>query len=105
VQASPAPLAVPAPEAAEVEAELSIASTPMSILVVEDTPDARTMLSELLLVLGHCVEGVGSAEEALDLLAHKQFDVLLTDHSLPGMSVLDEITHGAQDRPQPDHQN
>ena len=60
----------------------------MSILVVEDNPDARTMLSELLLILGHSVEGVGSAEQALELLPHRRFDILLTDHSLPGMSGL-----------------
>ncbi|QOY94842.1 response regulator [Massilia sp. UMI-21] len=82
-----APAPAPAPEAAQ--APLSIAAAPMSILVVEDNTDARTMLSELLLILGHAVEGVGSAEEALDLLAHKQFDILLTDHSLPGMSGLE----------------
>jgi CheY-like chemotaxis protein len=49
------------------------------------------MLSELLLVLGHAVEGAGSAEQALEILAEKQFDILLTDHSLPGMSGLELV--------------
>jgi len=84
---TPAPAPAAVPEA--VEAEPSAASQPLSILVVEDNTDARTMLSELLLILGHAVEGVGSAEQALALLEHKRFDVLLTDHSLPGMSGLD----------------
>jgi CheY-like chemotaxis protein len=63
--------------------------TPLSILVVEDNPDARAMLSELLLLLGHSVEGAGSAEQGLEMLAERAFDVLLTDHSLPGMSGLE----------------
>jgi signal transduction histidine kinase/DNA-binding response OmpR family regulator len=86
---APEPATVPdaAPEAADLG--LAAASKPMSILVVEDNPDARTMLGELLLILGHSVEGVGSAEQALDMLAQKQFDVLLTDHSLPRMSGLE----------------
>jgi signal transduction histidine kinase/CheY-like chemotaxis protein len=83
----PAP-AVPA-SAAEAEAALSTAARPLSILVVEDNQDARAMLSELLLVLGHAVEGAGSAEQALGILAERQFDILLTDHSLPGMTGLD----------------
>jgi CheY-like chemotaxis protein len=65
------------------------AVAPLSILVVEDNPDARAMLSELLMLLGHSVEGVGSAEQALEVLAEKRFDVLLTDFSLPGMSGLE----------------
>jgi CheY-like chemotaxis protein len=73
------------------------AVAPLSILVVEDNPDARAMLSELLMLLGHSVEGVGSAEQALEVLAEKRFDVLLTDYSLPGMSGLDlarRVTEG-----------
>jgi len=83
---------IDAPPAAKVEAAepaLSAAGNPLSILVVEDNHDARTMLSELLLILGHSVEGVGSAEQAIEVLAQKRFDVLLTDHSLPGMSGLE----------------
>lgn len=68
---------------------LSTAARPMSILVVEDNQDARAMLSELLLVLGHAVEGAGSAEQALEILEEKQFDILLTDHALPGMTGLE----------------
>jgi signal transduction histidine kinase/CheY-like chemotaxis protein len=77
------PAQVPATEA------MPVAVTPLSILVVEDNPDARAMLSELLLLLGHSVEGAGSAELALEMLAQREFDVLLTDHSLPGMSGLE----------------
>ena len=81
---APAPAPAPAADAMPVAAV-----TPLSILVVEDNPDARAMLSELLLLLGHSVEGAGSAELALEMLGQRGFDVLLTDHSLPGMSGLE----------------
>jgi CheY-like chemotaxis protein len=92
--AQPAPpaaptLPAPAPASEGEEAGLAVTSKPRSILVVEDNQDARTMLGELLLILGHAVEAVGSAEQALELLAERQFDILLTDHSLPGMNGLE----------------
>jgi signal transduction histidine kinase/DNA-binding response OmpR family regulator len=86
---APAPTPVHAPAPDDAGAGLHAAVQPLSILVVEDNQDARTMLAELLLILGHSVEGVGSAEQALELLAEKRFDILLTDHSLPGMSGLE----------------
>jgi CheY-like chemotaxis protein len=93
-----APVAAPAPAAqASSGSGMPGAVAPLSILVVEDNPDARAMLSELLMLLGHSVEGVGSAEQALEVLAEKRFDVLLTDYSLPGMSGLDlarRVTEG-----------
>jgi signal transduction histidine kinase/DNA-binding response OmpR family regulator len=86
VAAVPAP-SVPAPAAPTNQP--SAPGQPLSILVVEDEQDARTLLGELLLVLGHAVEAVASAEEALQALENSRFDVLLTDISLPGMSGLD----------------
>jgi CheY-like chemotaxis protein len=90
---SPAPATLPAPAPAPAsgsdEAGLSASAHPRSILVVEDNQDARTMLGELLMILGHSVEAVGSAEQALEVLAERRFDILLTDHSLPGMNGLE----------------
>jgi signal transduction histidine kinase/DNA-binding response OmpR family regulator len=83
------PDALPAPAPASDDAGLGVTANPRAILVVEDNQDARTMLGELLMILGHSVEAVGSAEQALELLAEKRFDILLTDHSLPGMSGLE----------------
>jgi signal transduction histidine kinase/DNA-binding response OmpR family regulator len=86
---APATLPAPAPACESAEPKLAAGAQPKSILVVEDNQDARTMLGELLLILGHAVEAVGSAEQALELLAERQFDILLTDHSLPGMNGLE----------------
>lgn len=59
------------------------------VLVVEDTPVnqdlARAQLDRLDM---DCVI-VGSAEEALEMLAVDQFDAILMDHQLPGMNGRD----------------
>ncbi|MBC7454210.1 MAG: response regulator, partial [Massilia sp.] len=60
----------------------------LRILVVEDEPDNRTMLEELLVLLGHQVVSVADAEAAEALFSPGRFNVLLTDFHLPGMSGL-----------------
>ena len=62
---------------------------PLQILVVEDNDDARAMVQELLLLLGHSVRVAATAEEALPMLGAGGVDVLMTDVSLPGMSGID----------------
>lgn len=63
---------------------------PLRILVVEDNPDLRQLVCELLCNFGHDAMPVGSAEDALaELDAGAGFDVLLSDVSLPGMSGID----------------
>jgi PAS domain S-box-containing protein len=57
-----------------------------NILLVEDNADAREMTSELLAMLGHTVQAVGSAEEALGKLDTVGLEVLMTDITLPHMS-------------------
>jgi PAS domain S-box-containing protein len=65
------------------------ASIPLSILVVEDNKVLRQLICDMAGMLGHQVQGVASAEEATDLLAGANVDVLLTDINLPGMSGVD----------------
>jgi len=60
--------------------------TGQRILVVEDNLDAQQMACELLAMLGHTTQGVGSAEEALEVLTRERFDILFTDISLPRMN-------------------
>lgn len=66
-------------------------STPRrpTVLVVDDNPtDGK--LARILLSLGGCeVRLVGSAEEALGVLAKAPPDLLLVDIDLPGMSGLE----------------
>ncbi len=56
-----------------------------TILVVEDNFDNMTLVTWLLEDAGYAHVGVGSAEEALDVLQTRSFDLVLMDISLPGM--------------------
>ena len=89
VNAQPAPEQPPAPAPTAGAPAAPAAAEALSILVVEDNEDARSILLELLSVLGHQAEEAGTAEEALRICAERSFDVLLTDFKLPGMTGLD----------------
>jgi two-component system, cell cycle response regulator DivK len=56
-----------------------------AILVVEDNPDNMRLFAWTLEDEGYTFEGVRSAEEALQLLEQRSFDLVLMDISLPGM--------------------
>lgn len=78
-----------------IKAEAPVARS-RRILVVEDNADALDMLCALLKMLGHEVHGVSSAEQATVALADQNFDTLLTDIGLPGMSGLDLAVQAKQ---------
>jgi len=61
------------------------------ILVVEDRESLRRMLDRALSGEGHVVETAASGEEALGLLAERQYDLVLTDLKLPGQSGIDVL--------------
>jgi DNA-binding NtrC family response regulator len=54
------------------------------ILVVDDEEDLRQAIVDILTVEGFDVQGVASAEEAETMLTQTPYDVLITDHNLPG---------------------
>jgi len=56
------------------------------VLVVEDQPSIRRILTRILERDGHDVLIAGSAEEALTLAEQHPFDLLLTDVVMPGAS-------------------
>ena len=56
------------------------------ILVVEDEPDTRELLEYLLRWAGHHVHVTASGREALERLAIRSYDVILSDLHMPGMS-------------------
>ncbi len=58
-------------------------------LVVEDHPASRQVLSLQLEALGAQVTVCENAGQALALLKQRNFDVMLTDHSMPGMHGAD----------------
>lgn len=69
------------------------------VLLVEDNKMVRDSLVELIELLGHAATAVPDAEAALAALAAGEFDLLLSDLSLPGMSGLDLARQVAAARP------
>ncbi len=63
-----------------------------SILVVDDDTATRDLLLALLKAHHYRVEGVGSGEAALALLARIDFDLVLLDVNLPGKSGIDVLS-------------
>lgn len=57
----------------------------MSVLVVDDSEDTTEMVRHLLEMSGANVTAVTSGFEALRVAGEKQFDVVLSDISMPGM--------------------
>jgi PAS domain S-box-containing protein len=71
----------------------------LRILVVEDDAESRALACEMLDALGYEAQGVGSAEQALALLALAPVDVLFTDLNLPGMPGDELAVHACSIRP------
>jgi len=61
----------------------------MHILVADDDPANRELLTELLHHSGHSVTAARDGNEALAALAETHFDVVLMDEEMPRMSGLD----------------
>ena len=61
----------------------------MEILLVEDSPEVSLITVEYLTELGHQVVAVNDAELAVQEMAQRKFDTVVTDISLPGMSGID----------------
>lgn len=54
------------------------------VLVVDDAPNVREVVTDILTQDGATVTAVGSAEEALAALQRERPDVLLSDLAMPG---------------------
>jgi DNA-binding NtrC family response regulator len=65
------------------------------ILLVEDDPDVRPIMEYLFNAEGHRVTSAGCVTRALELLASRHFDLVVTDAILPdgnGLGVADRAT-------------
>ena len=80
-------------EAIEATRQAARASRPTltqpRVLVVDDDPDIREVVSAMLEAVGLLVITVESAEDALDRIAVESFDLLVLDWNLPKMTGLD----------------
>lgn len=65
-----------------------------TILIVDDEPEIREMLSEILIGAQHRVVTASSGREALERMAAERYDAILTDIRMPdidGRSLYEEI--------------
>jgi two-component system chemotaxis sensor kinase CheA len=63
--------------------------TPKSILVAEDSITSRTLIKNILESAGYKVKTAVDGAEALSVLASEDFDLLVSDVEMPGMSGID----------------
>jgi two-component system chemotaxis sensor kinase CheA len=59
------------------------------VLLIDDAPFFRNLLAPVLKAAGYAVTTAASAEDALALMRDVDFDVVLTDIEMPGMSGFD----------------
>ena len=64
----------------------------LRILIVDDEPEITSILSDLFFGKYDCTTA-GSAEQALALLASNEYELVVSDITMPGMSGLDMIPH------------
>jgi len=74
----PTPAKIPRPPAE--------ASAPARILIIEDEIAIQHLLVEILRVAGHTVKAARDGQEGLALFGKEEFDVVLTDLSMPEVS-------------------
>ena len=71
----------------------------MNVLLVEDHEGSREVLSSLLTHCGHEVATAANMQDALRLLAHLRFEVLVSDIGLPDGSGLELVAEAKKRQP------
>mgnify|MGYP001817967945 FL=1 len=72
-------------------------ASPATVLVVDDDPLNRQLLSMSIGHLGHAVVEAGNGLEAIDALGQHRIDVVLTDIEMPEMDGYGLLEHRATD--------
>ena len=70
-----------------------------SALIVDDEQPVQYLLSKQLEQWGYVCAAVSSGHEALEKLANKQFDLMLLDVRMPGMSGMEVLRQSRDDHP------
>src|SRR3990170_852760 len=70
------------------------------ILIVEDDPQMRQGLAEMLGDVGYKVTAVGSGSEAIAKIKKQEFDVVLTDLVMPNVSGIEVLKEIKRHRPE-----
>ena len=58
----------------------------LHVLVVDDEPIARDVIARYLVTDGHRVTTATNGHEAIELMRANRFELLITDHAMPGMN-------------------
>jgi|WetSurMetagenome_2_1015567.scaffolds.fasta_scaffold32922_1 PAS domain S-box-containing protein len=66
--------------------EPTSSGNPLRLLVVDDDEEILGILRDMLRLKGHTVTAVTDAEKALNLIAHEDYDLVLTDLGMPSVS-------------------
>jgi serine phosphatase RsbU (regulator of sigma subunit)/DNA-binding response OmpR family regulator len=74
------------------ELDLTPENLDVSILVVDDEPDARDSLVEIFAGMGYRAEAAATGQQALELMQTRAFDVALLDIRLPDMRGTDLLS-------------
>ncbi len=77
-----------------------MARSKASILVVDDEPAMRLLVSSILKDQGHEVTTAANGEEALQLTARRHYHLVITDLKMPGMSGVDLLEHIKREDPE-----
>ncbi len=67
--------------------------TAKKIMVVEDSDSVRRLLTSTLQGEGFQMHEASGGEEALGTLSREQFDMVISDLNMPGMSGADLVSH------------
>ena len=74
-------------------------STSFQILLVEDDPDLRETLLDVLSDQGYEVTAVGSGQQAVEQASHRPFDLVVTDIRMEGMDGLEALAQTRKIQP------
>jgi two-component system response regulator FlrC len=77
-----------------------VAKSKASILVVDDEPAMRLLVTSILKCEGHEVTAAANGEEALQLIDRHHYHLVITDLKMPGMSGVALLERVKQDDPE-----
>ena len=69
----------------EAEVRLTLNRT-LRVLLVDDDPTSREVVTQYLRTDGHRVVTANNGDEAMQHIGGERFDVMITDHGMPGMN-------------------
>ena len=67
---------------------MKVGAHPAHILVVDDEEIVRQNIERILASLGYSVDSAQSGNEALELMHHEEYDLVITDMVMPGLDGL-----------------